>query len=149
MNSHLTPAVEDRARIGLDDATENLYQRALAGAVLTYEAVDLTLLQIELRIREGDNATERLPHCASRQDRRLLEHRSAGWQASACHPAHVAGHHFIHATLRSDRLGVPRTCLGRWCRYWLGPERNIARRRQFLVVTGDVTTAQHLPRRER
>ena len=49
-----------RAGVGLNDAADDVHQRALAGAVLADQAEDATAPEREVDVADGVNAGERL-----------------------------------------------------------------------------------------
>ena len=65
----LLAADADRALVGLVEAEHDVHQRALAGAVLAEQAVDLALVERQVDVLVGDDAGERLGDAAD------LEHR--------------------------------------------------------------------------
>ena len=65
----LLAAHQDLARVGLVQPEHDVHQRALAGAVLAQQAVDLALVQRQVDVLVGDHAGERLGDPAD------LEHR--------------------------------------------------------------------------
>ncbi len=69
---HLLAAHADRSGIGLVEPEDDVHERALSGAVLAEEAVDLALIEREVDVLVGDHARERLGHTAHFEDRDLV-----------------------------------------------------------------------------
>src|SRR5207237_903040 len=64
------------ARVGLEDAGDDLDQRRLAGAVVADDRVHLAVAELEIRLAQRDHAAEMLGDCARLEQRgRGLRHR--------------------------------------------------------------------------
>ena len=67
VEEHLVPVDEDRARVGLMHAGQNLDERRLARAVLTEKRMSLPGSQLDGHVLEGTDRSERLRSALERQ----------------------------------------------------------------------------------